>query len=130
MNQSSHKLREQYWMSVIQQCNRECKEEGITKRQWMERNKINYQTYYRWQQRLRNEAASELLVAQAQSPVPVVVENSAPRFAEVVPPKPYPISDHSSKTVLRCKNITVELSDDITDHLLLKLVKVLSYVET
>lgn len=129
MNQSSHKLREQYWMSVIQQCNRECKEEGITKRQWMERHNINYQTYYRWQQRLRNEAASELLVAQTQISVPTVVESSVPQFAEV-PPVYSQCSTNSSQAVLRCKNITIELNDDITDHLLLKLVKVLNYVET
>ncbi|MBE6107102.1 MAG: hypothetical protein E7192_00490 [Erysipelotrichaceae bacterium] len=35
MDQSSHELREQHWMTIIQQCNRESKEEGITKLEWM-----------------------------------------------------------------------------------------------
>lgn len=122
MDQSSHKLREQHWMTIIQQCNRESKEEGFTKLEWMERNNINYHSFYRWQHKLRNNIASELLIAQAKMPVP--------QFAEVLPPQPCTVADASSKTVLRCKNITVELSEDITDQLFMRLIKVLSYVET
>ena len=129
MTQSSHKLREQHWMSIIQQCNRESKEKGITKREWMERNGINYHSFYRWQQKLRNNIACDLLVAQTQISVPTVVESSVPQFAEV-PPVYSQCSTNSSQAVLRCKNITIELNDDITDHLLLKLVKVFNYVET
>ena len=130
MDQSSHKLREQHWMTIIQQCNRESKEEGITKLEWMERNNINYHSFYRWQHKLRNNIASELLIAQAKMPVAAVVESPVPQFAEVLPPQPCTVADASSKTVLRCKNITVELSEDITDQLLMRLIKVLSYVET
>lgn len=129
MSQSSHKLREQHWMKVIQQCNQESKEEGITKRQWMERNNINYHSFYRWQQKLRNNVASDLLVTQAQMSIPTTFESSVPQFAEVVPTNSYPISDNPSKTILKYKNVTVELNEDITEQLLLKLVKVLSYVE-
>ncbi|MBE6107088.1 MAG: hypothetical protein E7192_00420 [Erysipelotrichaceae bacterium] len=130
MSQSSHKLREQHWMSMIQQCNRESKQECISKKEWLKRNGVNYHLFYRWQQKLRNNIASDVLVSQAQMSVPAVVDSSLPQFTEVVPPKPCPISDNGFKTVLRCKSIIVELSDDISDQLLVKLIKVLSYVET
>ena len=130
MSQSSHVLREQHWMNIIQQCNRECKQEGITKTEWMERNGINYHSFYRWQQKLRNNIASDVLVAQAQMSVPAVVESSVPQFAEVVPPTSCSASITPSKTGLKCKSISVELSDDISDQLLMRLIKVLSYVET
>lgn len=103
--QSSHKLREQHWMSIIQQCNRESKQEGITKLECMEINGINYHSFYRWQHKLRNNIASELLIAQAQMSVPAVVESSVPQFAEVVPPTSCSASVTPSKTVLKCKNI-------------------------
>ena len=118
MTQSSHKLREQHWISIIQQYNRESKEKGITKREWMERNNINYHSFYRWQQKLRNNIACDLLVAQAQISVPAVVESLLPKFAEV-PPVYSQRSTNRSQAVLRCKNITVELNDDSTVHLLL-----------
>ena len=61
-------------------------------------------------------------------PVAAVVESTVPQFAEVLPPQHCTVTDSSSKTVLKCKNITVELSENITDHLLMRLIKVLSYV--
>lgn len=130
MSQSSHKLREQHWMSIVQQCNRESEQEGITKTEWLERNNINYHSFYRWQQKLRNNIATDLLIGQGQMPVAAAVQRQATQFAEVVPPVHSECSTSRVKAVLRCNNITVELNDDITDQLLMRLIKVLSYVET
>lgn len=130
MSQSSHKMREQHWISIVQECNKASKEEGISKRQWLERNNINYHTYYRWQQRLRNEVASELLVVQAKQNTSAIAERQAAQFAEVMIPAATHTSTHHCKTILRCRSIEIELNEDISDQLLMRLIKVLSYVKT
>ena len=130
MTQSSHKLREQHWLSVIQQCNQEIKSEGITKREWMKRNNVNYHSFYRWQQKLRNAVACELLVVQAQQNAPAIVEKPMQKFAELTNTGMSSIKNHDSKTVLKCRNISVELNEDISDQLLLRLIRVLTYVES
>ena len=115
---------------MIQQCNRESKQECISKKEWLKRNGSNYHSFYRQQQKLRNNTASDVLVSQVQMSVPAVVESSLPQFTEVVPPKPCPISDNGFKTVLRCKSIIVELSDDISEQLLVKLIYCKNYDNT
>lgn len=61
MDQCIREVRLQYWKNIIQQCQR--RPQGQTAKQWMDKNGICEQTYYRWQRAIRQEAFAEMTAA-------------------------------------------------------------------
>ena len=60
-------LKKQRCLQLVQECARS----GKSKREWCAENGIGYSTFMRWQKRLRDELAGELLAPQEIVPVQV-----------------------------------------------------------
>ena len=93
----------------------------MTKTEWFKANNINPATFYRWQQNLRNEFATEVLLQRAQTSVQneIVVSNPVKEveFIEI-----QPVDNTSvvctSKATLKFNHVDIELNDDISEELL------------
>ena len=62
---------------IIQECNQATKDGLMTKTEWFEIHNINPATFYRWQQYLRDEFATEVLIQRSQTSVQneIVISN-------------------------------------------------------
>ena len=67
------KLKKQRCLQLVQ----ECAHSGKSKREWCAENGIGYSTFMRWQKRLRDELAGELLAPQEIVPVQVELPEQA-----------------------------------------------------
>ncbi|BAK47241.1 hypothetical protein CXIVA_12750 [Clostridium sp. SY8519] len=54
MDQITHKVRDQHWLRVIQ----ECKASGLTRREWCQQNGISTKTFYYHQRKRAYEIIS------------------------------------------------------------------------
>ena len=70
------KLKKQRCLQLVQ----ECAHSGKSKREWCAENGIGYSTFMRWQKRLRNELAGELLAPQEIVPVQVELPEQSSRW--------------------------------------------------
>ena len=132
MSHSADKLKEEYWKNIIQECNRATQNGEMTKTEWFKANNINPATFYRWQQNLRNEFATEVLIQRAQTSVQNELVVSEPitqvEFVEIKPVDNKPTISTTGAT-LKFSHVNIELNDDISEELLSKLFKVIRNVE-
>lgn len=70
-------LKKQRYLQVVQ----ECAHSGKSKREWCRENGITYSTFMRWQRRIRDELAGELLAPQEIVPVQVELPEQASRWS-------------------------------------------------
>lgn len=89
----------EYWTNVI----RECNESGMAKTEWMNQHNINQASFYRWQRILSNEEKEDRIVCLEE---------------------PVELKTHSS-VIISKKDIHMEISEDISDALLLKVMRAL-----
>ncbi len=115
MDKITHEIRLSNWKEVIEQCS--LRPEGQTVKQWLADNGINEKTYYYWQRRIRKE-----VFGQINLPQPVKSQEPASvSFAEipVIPEQggsALKASFHAD-AVIQTGNITIGLSNSISDHL-------------
>ena len=104
MIMTASELRAQAWLERI----RNQLSSGMSVRDWCQGNGINEKTFYHWRKKLSDR------VAQTAS-ANMVFEN-------------VPVSEsHCAATVVK-GNLRVELSDDISDQMLIKLMRTLGHV--
>lgn len=70
-------LKKQRCLQLVQ----ECAHSGKSKREWCAKNGIGYSTFMRWQRRLRDELAGELLAPQKIVPVQVELPEQSSRWS-------------------------------------------------
>ena len=73
MGKAYENLKKQRCLQVVQECARS----GKSKREWCAENGIGYSTFMRWQKRLRDVLAGELLAPQEIVPVQVELPEQA-----------------------------------------------------
>jgi len=122
MERITHKMREEYWFALIKQCNDECAEKNIKKITWMEEHNICSKRFYYWQKKLRAQAAFEIVCHQADNPLPV--QTPEVQFS----PLPNIVQSTSGAARIQLGTATIELDDNISDSLLLRIVKAVSHV--
>lgn len=128
MDQITHDVRRATWHNVIKQCQK--RPEHTTIKQWCLDNDISEKSYYYWLRKFRKEAAQQM-------PVPTTVQNPSPvTFAEI----PFVSScDTYTKAgadatlpvhptaVLRHKDLTIAVTNDISDSLLSRIIREVSH---
>lgn len=67
MSNEYRTLKKQQYLAFIQECARS----GQSKRQWCKDKGINYSSFMRWQARLRDELAGQIMEEQAIVPVKI-----------------------------------------------------------
>lgn len=98
----------QKWLSIF----KEAKCSGVAQPQWAEQHGISKSTYWYWHKKIGDKLAVDLV-------------QSEPVFTELIPPE---IGHSSSPAVIRKGGFSIEISDDISDHLLKRILKAVSDV--
>ena len=122
MDKITHDMRIANWRSIIEQCH--ARPEGQTAREWLAEQEINEKQYYYWQRRIRKEAYDQLTGS-----LPAGTNPSGLSFMEI-PNSGFTLSTDSNSfkpdVVIRSTNVTVELSNSVSDQLLTRILGGLS----
>lgn len=113
-------LRAQAWLERI----RNQLSSGMSVRGWCQGNGINEKTFYHWRKKLSDRFAQIASANMVCENVPVVrtAGRVIPQFSEVKPVS----ESHCAATVVK-GSLRVELSDDISDQMLIRLMKILGH---
>ena len=128
MDQLTHNVRRSNWINIIRQC--QDRPAGTTAKQWLVENDISEKSYYYWLRKFRKESYDQMKL-------PVTTENPAEiSFVEIAAPvtsektiqtrkfSPRKFSSASNATaVVRNGDIILEISNDVSDAVLSRLLK-------
>ena len=128
MDQITHDVRRATWQSVIKQCQE--RPEHTTVKQWCLENGVHEKAYYYWLRKFRKEAAQQMSVpAATPNPSPVTfaelpfVSNSD-TYTKTVSDAALPVHPTA---VLKHKDLTIAVTNDISDSLLLRIIREVSH---
>lgn len=120
MDQSTHDVRRANWLTIVNQC--QTRPSGTSVKQWLAENDIKEKAYYYWLRKFRKEAynqmqlpatTTEVAFAEVTMPVPVAVPDATVEN----------ISGTSPVAVIKCNGLTIELSNNISEGLLNRLLQ-------
>lgn len=129
MDQITHTMRNSRWKDIILQCQNRPAE--MSAKQWMAENQISDKSYYYWQRKLRKEAYEH--INNSPTMLPVAHEDTKVSFAEIrIPKSKKSVSDIVPETikpaaVIKTATMTIALSNDIADNLLLRILREVSH---
>lgn len=121
MDQVTHSIRRQNWIRIIQECHN--RPSHMTARQWMKENGISEKSYYYWQRKLRAEAAEQMELS-----LPIAQPTQEVTFMEVpmTTKSTNPIATNT--TIIKVGDAEIEISEDISDEFLIRIVKAVRHV--
>lgn len=122
MDQSTHDVRRANWLNIVNQCQN--RPSDLSVKQWLAENDIKEKAYYYWLRKFRKEAYDQIQLPEAAAKTEVA-------FAEVAMPVPATslettaqmTSASSPVAVMKCNGLTIELSNDISEGLLSRLLQ-------
>ena len=117
MDQEQINVRRASWFNTIQACQQ--RPDGITAKQWLTDNRISVKSYYYWLRKFRKE-----LVSQPELPAAHSGDDTSVTFAEI-PANAF--LKRGSSAVLRIGAARIELSEDISDTMLIRILKAVNY---
>ena len=121
MDQLTHTVRKSNWINIIQQC--QDRPAGITAKQWLAENGISEKSYYYWLRKIRREVCEQECLPAADGPsevsfVEVPIKASLDTAAtQTIPSVLAPVA------VIRSDSLTLEVSNDISESLLCRLLQ-------
>lgn len=121
MDQLTHNVRRANWLNIINQCQE--RPANVTVRQWLKDNDIKEKSYYYWLRKFRKESYNQMqLSAVAEEPAEIsFVEFAAPASEKAVLTQN--LSNSTMTAVIRHGAITLEISNDISEAVLSRLLK-------
>ncbi len=127
MDQITHDVRTAQWAEIVRKCHE--RPDNQTAKEWLAANGINEKQYYYWQRRLRNMAAGT-----TNKSLPMARPTGEVSFVEMPAPSELPVecpqkamTDSGPAAVIRTGKLEIELSNDISDKLLSRILKVAAY---
>lgn len=120
MDQSTHAVRRANWLNIITQC--KDRPTGTSAKQWLAENGINEKSYYYWLRKIRREACEHLQLP-GTSGLSEVSFVEVPLEAATTIPTPAQNTSVSPSAVIRANGLTLEISNDISEHLLARLLQ-------
>lgn len=122
MDQSTHDVRRANWLNIVKQC--QSRPSDISVKQWLAENDIKEKAYYYWLRKFRKESYDQMQLPAAATKAEIT-------FAEVTMPVPatgletsvQKTSACSPVAVIKCNGLTLELSNDISEVLLNRLLQ-------
>ena len=121
MDDTTFEVRLSNWRTIIEESGK--RPQGVTKRQWLKENHIPEKQYYYWLRRVRKAAFSQL----ESGLLPVSSGKTEIALAQVPTEGILPASSVTPAVVIRTRKSTVEFSSDLSEDLLLKLMKAVSH---
>ncbi len=122
MDRVTHRMREEYWRSLIKQCNEECAQRNQSKMSWMEEHNVSDKSFYYWQKKLRDETAFEIVCRSSEASS--LVQRQTVEFSSIEELSPKSVGSAH----IHLGAATIELNDDISDNLLFRIMKAVSNV--
>lgn len=122
MDQSTHDVRRANWLNIVTQCQN--RPSGTSVREWLAENDIKEKAYYYWLRKFRKKAYN-------QRQLPATATTTEVAFAEVTIPVPTVVPDTTNKkfpdtspaAVIKYNGLTIELSNNISEGLLSRLLQ-------
>lgn len=122
MDQSTHDVRRANWLTIVNQC--QTRPSGTSVREWLAKNDIKEKAYYYWLRKFRKEAYHQMQL-------PATATTTEVAFAEVTIPVPIVdsdvttenVPDNSPSAVIKYNGLTIELSNNISEGLLSRLLQ-------
>lgn len=122
MDQSTHDVRRTNWLNIIKQC--QDRPAGMSAKQWLAENDIKEKAYYYWLRKFQKEAYDQMQLS-------TVTTKDEVAFAEVTMPIPAPDQETTTEkapdglpaAVIKYNGLTMELSNNISEVLLIHLLK-------
>ena len=122
MDQSTHDVRRANWLNIVTQCQNRPSDTSV--REWLAENDIKEKAYYYWLRKFRKEAYNQMQL-------PATVTTTEVAFAEVTIPVPVAVPDTTNEklpdispvAVIKCNGLTIELSNNISEGLLSRLLQ-------
>lgn len=120
MDQSTHDVRRANWLNIVTQCQE--RSADVSVKQWLADNGIKEKAYYYWLRKFRKEAYDQMQVPEVARPAEI-------SFAEVsIPvatsPEATPCTSYSDPVaVIKCGNLSIEISNDISETILNRLLQ-------
>jgi len=111
MDGMTHEIRLAKWKDIITEC--QSRPEGQTVKQWTETNGIPEKQYYYWQRRVRTE-----IYGLIQKKLPCTKPADELSFAEFPMQESNVSASFRADAVVRTGNMTVELSNTVSEELL------------
>jgi putative transposase len=128
MDQITHSVRRSNWLGIIKQCQE--RPEGITVRQWLADNGIREKSYYYWLRKFRKEAYEEMQAMPSETQLTEIEFAELPVPAKRLPDCVLPDEMHRADkavAVIRTSGLAIELSNDISETLLTRILKEVSH---
>jgi putative transposase len=128
MDQITHSVRRSNWLGIIKQCQE--RPEGITVRQWLSDNGIKEKSYYYWLRKFRKEAYEKMQAVPSETRLTEIEFIELPIPAKSLRGNGSSDEAHGSDkpvAVIRTGGLAIELSNDISEVLLTRILKEVSH---
>ena len=112
MDQLTHTVRRSNWINIIRQC--QDRPAGTTAKQWLAENDISEKSYYYWLRKIRREVTTPSALSFVEIPVKTALDTT---------PVPTVPAAMTPAAVIRSGRLTLELSNDISESLLCRLLQ-------
>lgn len=113
MDQLTHDVRRANWFNIITECQQ--RPAGVTAKQWLADNGIQEKAYYYWLRKFRREAGEQMSLPAVADPAEVTFAE----FSISAPDTPSQVAtDNHATVVIHAGDITLELSNDVSEPLL------------
>ena len=127
MDQITHDVRTAQWAEIVRSCHE--RPAGQSAKKWLAENGINEKQYYYWQRRIRN-----LVAGTTSKSLPATRPTGEVTFVEMPAPIEQPVecphtavASSGPAALIRAGKLEIELSNDISDERLRKILKVTAY---
>ena len=121
MDQLTHTVRRSNWINIIRQC--QDRPAGTTAKQWLAENDISEKSYYYWLRKIRREVCEQEGLQDVTNPSALSFVEIPVKTALDTTPVPTVPAAMTPVAVIRSGRLTLELSNDISESLLCRLLQ-------
>ena len=121
MDQLTHNVRRSNWINIIRQC--QDRPAGTTAKQWLAENDISEKSYYYWLRKIRREVREQEGLQEDTNPSALSFVEIPVKTALDTTPVPAVPAAMTPVAVIRSGRLTLELSNDISESLLCRLLQ-------
>lgn len=115
---NAKELKHQHNLQIWTQTVHECKNSGMTVKEWCIENGVNEKRFYYWQRRVREEVLAPIVTFKEDSSTFIQIPTSAPMTPTAFQPD----------MVLNYGNLRVELKNSVSSKLLVEVLQVIRHV--
>ncbi len=121
MDQLTLTVRRSNWINIIRQCQN--RPAGTTAKQWLAENDISEKSYYYWLRKIRREVCEQEGLQEVTTPSELSFVEIPVKTALDIAPVPTAPATTTPVAVIRSGSLTLELSNDISESLLRRLLQ-------